>query len=160
MNRIEYDGSGELFVSDITAIREQQTNHLDRVVTVCQDSVEDNISAEQEYNFFCMADGPHCGYGGDSSYEMFSRAANVLFRALHQGESVAIHCHMGQSRSVSVACAALGRLLDIPRQEAFDTVQHYRPQAHPDQLLMGHASTYIEEHTDHAPLWSEYENDG
>ena len=157
MNQISYDGSGELYISGIVAAREEPTSHLDRVITVCQDSVEDNISDQQEYDFFCMSDGPHNGYGGDHSYEMFSRAANILFMALEDGESVLIHCHMGQSRSVSVAVAAVGRLLGISRTEAYDLVQHYRPQAHPDALLMGHASTYIEQHTGEAPLWSEYE---
>lgn len=157
MNRIQYDGSGELYISDISEAIESEKSHLDRVITVCQDNIEENISDEQEYHHFCMADGPHNVYGGDSSYEMFSRSANELHRALKLGESVLIHCHLGQSRSVSVAVAALGRLLDIPRHEAFDTVERYRPQAHPDQLLMGHAGTYIERHTQHSRLWSEYE---
>jgi len=159
MNRIDYDGSGELYISGIRSACEDETNHLDMVVTVCQDSIEDNVSDEQEYHHFCMADGPHNAYGGDCSYEMFRRASNVLWRALHQGETVLIHCHMGQSRSVSVAVAALGRLLDINRTDAYDLVQHYRPQAHPDQLLMGHASTYIEQHTEHSPLWAQYERE-
>lgn len=158
MNQIEYDGSGELYISGIQSACEDQTNHLDRVITVCQDSIEDNISSEQRYHFFCMSDGPDNSYGGDSSYEIFSQSANVLHTALENGESVLIHCHMGQSRSVSVAVAALGRLLEIPRHEAYDLIEHYRPQAHPDQLLMGHASTYIEENTDCTPLWNEYDN--
>jgi len=152
MSPIKYDGSGELFISGIVSVREDSTSHLDRIITVCQDSVEDNVSDEQEYDFYCMADGPHNAYGGDSSYEMFEEAANTLYEALESGESVLIHCHMGQSRSVSVAVAALGRLCDIPRHEAFEKVQYYRPQAHPDILLMSHASTYIEKYTNTDPL--------
>lgn len=143
MSPIKYDGSGELFISGIVSAREDPTSHLDRIITVCQDSVEDNISEEQEYDFYCMADGPHNAYGGDSSYEMFEEAADSLYAALEADESVLIHCHMGQSRSVSVAVAALGRLLDLPRHEAFAKVEYYRPQAHPDKLLMKHASKYI-----------------
>jgi len=158
MSPIKYDGSGELFISGIVSVREDSTSHLDRIITVCQDSVEDNVSDEQEYDFYCMADGPHNAYGGDSSYEMFEEAADTLYEALKSGESVLIHCHMGQSRSVSVAVAALGRLLNIPRHEAFKTVKYYRPQAHPDRLLMGHASTYIEQYTENSSLWGEYEN--
>jgi len=148
MNHIQYDGSGELYISGIQSACEDETNHLDRVITVCQDNIEDNISDEQEYNYFCMSDGPHNAYGGDHSYEMFRRAANVLFRALHQGESVLIHCHHGTSRSVAVATAALGRLLDLPRSEAIDIIHYYRPRpSFPDRLLMSHASQYIEENT-------------
>jgi len=157
MNRIEYDDSGELYISGIKSACEDEKSHIDRVITVCQDEIKDNISSEQEYNFFCMSDGPANSYGGDHSYKIFVRAANTLFRALHQDESVLIHCHMGQSRSVSVAVAALGRLLDTPRHEAYDLVERYRPQAHPDQLLMGHVSTYIEQHTNRKPLFREYE---
>lgn len=152
MNHIDYDGSGELYVSGIREACEEDKSHLDRVVTVCQENIEDNISDDQEYNYFCMSDGPSNSYGGDHSYETFSRAANVVWRDLYNGESVLIHCHMGQSRSVSVAVAALGRLLDLPRYEAFDIVERYRPQAHPDRLLMGHARTYIEQHTDEDSL--------
>ena len=158
MSKIAYDGSGELYITDIRSACEEEKSHIDRVITVCQDSIEDNISDEQMYHHFCMADGPHNTYGGDHSYKMFQRAANVLHSALEDGESVLIHCHMGQSRSVSVAVAALGRLLDINRTEAFDLVEYYRPQAHPDKLLIGHASTYIEQHTGQTPLWSEYED--
>jgi len=158
VNKIDYDGSGELYVSGIVAAREEPTDHLDSVITVCQDSVEDNISDEQNYVQFCMADGPHNAYGGEHSYETFREAADLLHSSLVLDESVLIHCHMGQSRSVSVAVAALGRLLDLPRHEAYDLVKNYRPQAHPDKLLMGHASTYIESHTDTESLWSQYED--
>ena len=155
MNQINYDGTGELYISGIQSACEDETNHLDGVITVCQDNIEDNISDEQQYNFFCMSDGQQNAYGGKHSYKMFSRAANVLFMALEDDESVLIHCHQGQSRSVSVAVAAIGRLLNINRAEAYDLVQHYRPQAHPDQLLMGHASTYIENYSDSEPIWND-----
>lgn len=148
MDRIEYDGVGELYISGITSIYEGETNHADRVVTVCQDNVRENVSDSQAYDFFEMADGPHNSYGGDHSYELFERAATVVWNALYHNESVILHCHMGQSRSVSVGTAALGRLLDEPRHEAFGLISDSRPQAHPDQLLMGHAQTYIEQHID------------
>lgn len=157
MSHIDYDGIGELHVTDITTVREAATSQFDRVITVCQESVEDNISDSIDYHHFCMADGPHNTYGGDHSYDLFAEAADTLYEALATGECVLIHCHMGQSRSVSVAVAALGRLLDISRTNAYSIVERYRPQAHPDTLLMGHASTYIEKHTNISPIWSEYE---
>jgi len=155
MNKIDYGGGVELYISDINDACESDKSEFDRIITVCQDSIEDNISDEMQYDYFCMSDGPANEYGGDSSYEMFSEAADTLYNALHNNERVLIHCHMGRSRSVSVAVAALGRLLDLSRTEAFDVVKRYRPQAHPDTLLMGHASTYIEQHTNHSPIWSE-----
>lgn len=160
MSHIDYDdGEGDLYIVDIGDARTMEKSHIDRVVTVCQDSIEDNVSDDKKYNFFCMSDGASNEYGGDHSYHMFSRAASVVFNSLKQEESVLLHCHMGASRSVSVATAALGRLLDLSRSDAYDLVKYYRPQAKPDQFLMGHASVYIEEHTQHDSLWSEYEND-
>ena len=162
MSQIAYDhqSGSELHIVDISDARTMDKSSFDGVVTVCQDSIADNVSEDTAYNFFCMSDGPNNSYGGDSSYRTFSRASNTVFKALHDGENVLLHCHMGQSRSVSVAVAALGRLLDMPRYEAFELVENYRPQAHPDQLLMGYAATYIEQHSDNLRrLWSEYEKD-
>lgn len=154
MNEIPYDGPGTLFIGDIDDARTQSTSHLDRVITVCQDSVADNISDSIVYGYYNMSDGPDNEYGGRHDYELFKEAAEELYRSLKRRESVLIHCHAGQSRSVSVSVAAIGQLLDISRSEAFDIVSRYRPQANPDYLLMGHAQQYIEEHTDidHVPF--------
>jgi hypothetical protein len=159
MDEIEYEGAGTLYISDMKAACESDKSAFDRVITVCQESIEDNIPENVEYKYFCMSDGPHNGYGGSHSYEMFERAANVLFKALNDGKTVLIHCHMGQSRSVSVATAALGHLLEQPRRETFQQIKNCRTQAKPDQLLMGHADTYIENKTMVAPLWSQYESE-
>lgn len=146
MNKIEYDGSGTLYITDISTIREGVKPDLDRVITVCQEEVCDNISSDIEYNFYNMSDGDD-GYGGSAEYGVFERAADILYHALEQDEVVCIHCHMGQSRSVSVSIAALGRLLGIMPGEAWNIVERYRPQAHPNNLLLDHARQYIEQHT-------------
>lgn len=149
MNRIEYDGPGELYISDISAARTEDKSHLDRVITVCQDNIEDNISDEMEYSFYCMADGPHNSYGGRHDYDFFADAADELYHALANDEAVLIHCHQGTSRSIAVATASLGRLLEIPRSESIDIIHYYRPRPRfPDRLLMSHASDYISEYTE------------
>lgn len=160
MSHIAYDGSGELHITNITEAIQSETNQFDRVITVCQDSIEDNVSDEQEYSYYCMSDGPSNAYGGDHSYEMFEEAADELHDALADGEQVLIHCHAGQSRSVSVAVAALGRLLGLPRSDALDLVHRYRITHHyPDRLLLEHAARYIDAHTEHSPPFSEYEDE-
>lgn len=149
MSYIDYTGSGELYITGISEAAECEKSYIDRVITVCQDSIEDNVSPSIEYSYYCMSDGPDNVYGGDSSYEMFSEAADELYNALSTGESVLIHCHHGTSRSVSVACAALGRLLGIPRSEALDIIHHYRPRdSYPDPLLMEHTTQYITEQSE------------
>lgn len=147
MNRIDYDGSGELWISSIGGAREDDTSRFDRVITVCQDSVEDNISDEQTYTHYNMSDGDYAEemYGGSCEYELFEEAASELHEALSDDEAVLIHCHMGASRSTSVSIAALGRLLDLHRAEAYDIVERYRPQTHPERLLLEHAARYINE---------------
>jgi len=92
-----------------------------------------------------MADGPHNAYGGDSSYSTFKQAANALYEALQTDETILIHCHAGQSRSVSVSVAALARLRDISFEEALEIISDNRPQANPGEHLEKHARTYIEE---------------
>lgn len=163
MSHIDYDGDGELHVTNITDAIQEPTSHLDRVITVCQDSIEDNISDEQAYSYYCMSDGGirvEEEYGGSCEYELFAEAADELHDALADGEQVLIHCHAGQSRSVSVATAALGRLLGLGRSEALGIVHRYRITHHqPDMLLMEHAAQYIDEHTQHSPPFSEYEDE-
>jgi protein-tyrosine phosphatase len=150
MSHIDYDGVGELYVTDITDARTTAKTNIDRVITTCQDSIEANVSDTTTYSHYCMSDGrPEVEekYGGSCEYELFETSTDELYDALTDDERVLIHCHRGQSRSVSVATAALGRLLDKPRSEALDTVHHYRPVfSYPDKLLMEHADRYIVEH--------------
>lgn len=146
MNRIIYDDSGELWVSDIDAVQTEAVEQFDRIVTVCQDRVDDVVLDEQTYYHFHMCDGPDDELGGDYSYEIFERAADTVYRELSNDHTVLLHCHLGQSRSVSVGTAALGRLLDIPRHEAFSTVEQYRPQADPEPVMMEHVDRYISQY--------------
>jgi len=152
MSHIDYDGPGTLHITNITEARTMDKSVFDRVITVCQDSIEDNISDERVYSHYCMSDG-RCEveerYGGSCEYELFAEAAQELYQALADGEAVLIHCHAGQSRSVSVATAALGQLLELNQWEALDLVHYYRATfQYPDTTLMDHASDYISEHTE------------
>lgn len=152
MSHINYDGPGELHITNITEARTMAKDGFDRVITTCQDSIEDNVSDKIEYSHYNMSDGraeAEDKYGGSCEYELFEEAAQELYTALAQEETVLIHCHHGTSRSVSVATAALGQLLDLARSESLDLIHHYRVTHHyPDILLMDHASDYIRENTD------------
>lgn len=144
MSHISYDGLGELYISDIQEARTIDKSGFDRVITVCQDSIEDNVSDSIEYTHHNMADG-ETDYGGSSNYILFKKATDELLAALEEDESVLIHCHQGTSRSVSTACAALAVHLDLRRDEAIDLIHHYHPRDnYPNPLLMDHVRTYIE----------------
>lgn len=103
--------NNNLWVSDIQGAREQSTGRFDCVITVCQDEISDNVGCE--YHHFNMNDGEGTEYGGDDSFELFETASDTLLNALNKNKTVLIHCHMGQSRSVSVAVAALAVHEDI-----------------------------------------------
>lgn len=152
MSHIDYEGSGELHVTNIREAAETDKSDFDRVITVCQERIDDNVSDDMTYSFYCMSDGDPAvegKYGGSCDYDMFSDAAQELYHALRKDETVLIHCHAGVSRSVSVATAALGQLLDLRRSEALDLIHYYRPvDQYPDMKLMDHASEYISEYTD------------
>lgn len=135
--------SDNLWISGIKAVREESTDRFDRVVTVCQDEVSDNVGCN--YHHFNMADGPDNSYGGDSSYELFHEAALTVLGSLSYGEEILVHCHMGQSRSVSVSIAALAVHNDWTFDETYDLVLKRRPQIHPDRRLVAHAKKFIEE---------------
>jgi protein-tyrosine phosphatase len=152
MSHIDYDGPGTLHVTDIHEAYTMEKSDFDRIITTCQDSIEDNVPQDVSYSFYCMSDGrPEVEreYGGSCEYELFAEAATELYTALSSGETALIHCHAGRSRSISISVATLGRLLALNRSEALDLVHHYRPVSeYPDMTLMDHASQYISEHTD------------
>lgn len=148
MSKIEYDGSGELHVTGIQDARTMPKQRLDRVITVCQDEISDNIPDSVAYSHYCMSDG--CvrveeKYGGSCEYKLFETAANELQQALESGETVLIHCHAGQSRSVSVAAAALGQLLDKRFIDTLGIIHMYRNvSAYPDEQLCEHGKQFTQ----------------
>jgi len=149
MTKIEYSGSGELHVTGIQDARKMPKQDLDRVITVCQDGISDNIPDAVTYSHYCMSDGcirVEDKYGGSCEYQLFETAANELQQALESDETVLIHCHAGQSRSVSVAAAALGQLLDKCFTDALGIIHTYRNVfSYPDEQLCEHAKQYTQE---------------
>lgn len=129
-----------LYIGDIQDARERPTDYVDRVITVCQDEVSDNVGCE--YEWYNMADGAADGYGGDSSYSLFEKAAEALVEALENDEEVLIHCHMGRSRSTSVSAAALGVINGITYEEARDIIMEKR-YMQPDRTLVDHSRRFI-----------------
>lgn len=149
MDQINYSGPGELFVSNIQQARTAPKHRFDRIVTVCQDEISDNVPDNIEYSHYCMSDGrPEVEdqYGGSCEYELFARAADELYDALMDGERVLVHCHAGQSRSVSVAGAAIARIEGVPVYDSVGTVRDCRgTTTYPDETLLDHADRYVSE---------------
>lgn len=132
-----------IFVSDISSVHEKSLSDYDinSVITVCQESTEDNVGCE--YKHFNMSDGPDNKYGGRHDYEIFKESADYLYNKVASDKTVLIHCHKGQSRSVSVTVAVIGVLEGMNAQDSLSHIKSSRPQAEPDELLMEHAQKYI-----------------
>ena len=152
MSHIDYYGPGELHITGIQTAAECDKSRFDRIISVCQDSIGDNVPQDIGYSHYCMSDGTPSvekEYGGRCDYQIFEQASDELQWALKEGEPVLVHCHNGTSRSVSVATAALGARLGLTRSEALGLIHYYRPrEKYPNSLLMSHARRYISEHTD------------
>ena len=119
-----------LHISDISYVRENPLDY-DRVVTVCQDDVVDNVGCAYEY--YNLSDGETTGYGGEFSYTLFEQAAGSVLDNLERGEKMLIHCHEGVSRSVSVASAAIAVHEDSRFEEALEDC---RTDIEPDRGLV------------------------
>jgi protein-tyrosine phosphatase len=132
-----------LWIGDIDSVRERSTSQFDTVVTVCQDSVKDNISCN--YAQFKIADGPQTAekYGGSHEYSLFEDATHMVLRNLELEKKVLTHCHNGQSRSAAVCIAALAVHHDTSYSTAYRMVEDARYIVSPDELLEQHAKEYI-----------------
>jgi len=133
-------------VSDIRSVRIESTSQYDTIVSVCQDSVEENISSEQEYHHIPLADSQEAvdQWGGSCEYQDFSQAVDRVLSA--EGETL-VHCHKGRDRSVSVLIAAIAVEEGRQYQDVWEQVKYYRPQAMPSDLMREHARRYIDRHS-------------
>lgn len=139
MDEVEYRGSGRLFISDIQSVAEQPSDEFDVVVSVCQDTVRDNVGCE--YWHYNLADGEQSKerWGGSCDYRDFAEAMLHLTELLLDDKTVCLHCHHGRNRSVTVAVGALSVVTDSSTAQAYDTVCQYRPEADPKLQTLVHA---------------------
>lgn len=113
-----------IFISDIEAARE--VTDVDVIITVCQDSIEENVSCE--YYHFELRDGEH-------NKETFERAVEKLLEKMDEGKTILVHCHRGISRSPSIVATALSIKLDESIYESLSRVKDKRSLATPAPQL-------------------------
>jgi hypothetical protein len=134
--------TGGLYVADIQDIREGDTSGFDHVVGVCQDDCSDNVGCE--YTHFDLRDGPYDSYGrGEFSRDMFKDAVDAVIAARIRRETVCVHCHMGQSRSASVAITAYALLEGISWEDARKKLEQKRT-IHPNKKFVGWGKEIVE----------------
>lgn len=132
----------ELWIGDIKDARERSLDDVDRVVTVCQDSVAENVGCAYEH--YNMADGAVTGLvGGRNDYALFAEATQSVIDAIERGETVFVHCHMGRSRSPAVCVAVLGSYYDLGFREGLNFMHEVR-YTQMAETLYDHAKTFVE----------------
>lgn len=103
--------ANRLYIGSIDEVAEHSTSNFDSVVSVCQDTVEDNVSCD--YYQIPLADGRESrrNWGGTIEYTDFVRAAERVIEQLQYGDTL-VHCHMGKNRSAAVCVAVLASAYD------------------------------------------------
>jgi hypothetical protein len=132
----------QLRIANIAYVQ-QESFDADRVITVCQEPVVENVNTA--YGWYNLDDGKS-DYGGECTYSLFSQAASSLTDALRRGEDVIIHCHRGRSRSASVAIAALCVYSDMSWDDMYARVEESRPCIDPDGMLRVFGRGFVREH--------------
>jgi protein-tyrosine phosphatase len=137
-----------LHISSIRSVQSHETNQYDRIISVCQDIVPQNISDETPYEHFMLADDERSRdeWGGSTSYTVFARAAESVVDALEAvpDEDVLVHCHVGKNRSAAVCAAALAVYEDTSYAEAFTKVKEARPMVNPTELMRQHGERFVD----------------
>ena len=139
MNKIR---SG-LWVGDIWDAREGDTSRFDRVITICQDSVESNVGCEYEHYPLSDGEPPSDAYNpGEFSSELFEQAVSDIISSLEEGKTVFVHCHAGQSRSIMACTAAIATIDSCSFDKAYEEVKQSR-STNPSQDLIELSKSYV-----------------
>lgn len=137
----------QLWISDIRDVETKSTKRFDRVVTICQDNVGDNVGCA--YNYFPLSDGPphpNAHNPGRLDYRLFESAVDTIINAVEEGETVLCHCHAGQSRSVMACTAALSVTEGLSFDKAFWKVRAARGEVNPSNELYLYGTRYTNRH--------------
>ena len=141
-----------IWVSDIRDAQTHPKDDFDRIITVCQDPIEDNVSDGCAYEWYNMSDG-EAEYGGDDSQELFDDAVRSVLASFMCRETILVHCHAGQSRSVSVVAAAITVIehnhhLDNKNlDEMLNLVQSRRGDVQTNPLMVEKAESFVGRYT-------------
>lgn len=145
-----YEVDNDLWVSDLSTVQTHSTQRFDRVISVCQDSAEDNVSCA--YNHYQLSDGPPDPTSknpGEFSYNLFEEAVDTAIAAILSGETVLIHCHAGQSRSPAVASTVYSAINDVHISDAVAHVTYQLNVPMPNKYMDTLMYTYHERHLSH-----------
>jgi protein-tyrosine phosphatase len=152
-----------LHIASIDEVAESSTSQFDTVVSVCQDTVEANVSAglaadtdsdsaESEevgcpYHHIALADGRESqrNWGGSIEYKDFVRAAETVIASVQDGTTL-VHCHKGRNRSAAVCAAVIATHYEHTFDAAVDLVERMNPQTSFSPLMYVFARRFAREY--------------
>ena len=131
-----------VWITDISTAQTCPKDRFDRIITVCQDSIEDNVPDSIPYEWYNMSDGMS-EYGGDDSMALFQRATFTIIYALIVEETILVHCHAGQSRSVTTVAAAIALYDDRDVNDVISDIKDIR-DVEPNEEMVKKAQRLVE----------------
>lgn len=140
----------DLWIADIETVETRGLTIFDTVVSVCQDTADDNVSDDTPYLHVSLADDERSAemWGGSIAYEDFEKAVNTVREAMDDG-TVLVHCHAGQNRSAAVCAAVVAAEKDRRYRVGEDTVRKARPIINPTPVMERHAKKYVTDRVEH-----------
>lgn len=138
-----------LWVSDIDTVATSSTDRFDVIISVCQDTVRENVSDECYYTQYPLADDviSKRRWGGTTEYETFDDVVWAVLIAQGLDAETLVHCHRGRNRSVATITAAVAVQRELRYPDAFQIVREARPIANPNALMRTHARRFINKNT-------------
>jgi protein-tyrosine phosphatase len=126
-----YEG---LYVGEVAALKRQADVHAEGITAVVR---LDQISRDQGQwdDRFVLMDCP-IPDGESLDGDVLTRTTRFIYDQIEAGGVVLVHCHLGVSRSVTVAMAYLIAYEGMSLAEAFGTVREGRASAYPHEALL------------------------
>jgi predicted protein tyrosine phosphatase len=134
-------------IGGIKAVEESSTSHFDRIVSVCQDAADQNVSDETPYIHIPLADGDDDSRErGTFDYETFEAGALAVLDGLRAGQQMLVHCHAGQHRSPAVSAAAVAVSEGRGYGETIHSFRNERPQIVEASHLREYGFQFVEDY--------------
>ena len=129
---IMYQITGRLYYGGLEVASEHDQyleNGIDHVIQLTYEPPEDGYPKDVTTHTYSMMDGPR------NDENVFREAARNTAELLESNSRIFVHCSAGQSRSVCVAAAALGRFEQIPFETALKRVREAGPTGPHEALI-------------------------
>lgn len=137
----------DIAIGGITSVNEADTSRFEKIVSVCQDAADQNVSDETPYIHIPLADGDDDSRErGTFDYETFEAAALAVLDGLRAGQRMLVHCHSGQHRSPAVSAAAVAVSEGRAYGETIHSFRDERPQIVEASHLREYGFQFVEDY--------------